>query len=368
MSFTTEEIFLGIMSGTSCDGLDLALVGFQEKSGRMHYRFLQEKMIPYHSAMQKRLLSCTALSALDLVLLEHEWTILVADSVNAFLSRSEIKPNCIGFHGHTVFHRPDLGYTMQMGSGATLASRCGIDVVCDFRQQDVARNGQGAPLVPLGDRDLFPEYEAFLNLGGFANATLRNSRNASETISAFDICAANIVLNRYAALLGKEYDAHGEEARQGQINLELLDSLNTITENMGENRFKSLGVEWLETHVIPRIEQCRINMIREQGPQSECTRSILATFTEHIAVQCGKHFRKGNVLVSGGGTHNTYLLERIQQHCLARLEKADKKLVDFKEALIFAYLAYCRVHLKENTLVDATGASKPSIAGALYKA
>jgi anhydro-N-acetylmuramic acid kinase len=365
MSFTTEEIFLGIMSGTSCDGLDLALVGFQEKYGRMHYRFLQEKMIPYNSEMQKRLLSCTELSALDLALLEHEWTIFVADSVNALLSRSEIKPNCIGFHGHTVFHRPDRGYTVQMGSGAILASRCSIDVVCDFRQQDVALNGQGAPLVPLGDRDLFPEYDAFLNLGGFANATLRDSNNA---ISAFDVCAANIILNRYAVLLGKQYDEHGAEARKGKVNIELLHSLNEITENNGESRLNSLGVEWLEAFVIPRIEQFRTNQIREHNRETEHTRTILATFTEHIAVQCGKQFRKGNVLVSGGGTHNTYLLERIQQNCLATLEKADKKLVDFKEALIFAYLAYCRVHLKENTLIEVTGASKPSIGGALYKA
>jgi anhydro-N-acetylmuramic acid kinase len=229
----------------------------------------------------------------------------------------------------------------------------------------VALNGQGAPLVPLGDRDLFPEYDAFLNLGGFANATLRDSNNA---ISAFDVCAANIILNRYAVLLGKQYDEHGAEARKGKVNIELLHSLNEITENNGESRLNSLGVEWLEAFVIPRIEQFRTNQIREHNRETEHTRTILATFTEHIAVQCGKQFRKGNVLVSGGGTHNTYLLERIQQNCLATLEKADKKLVDFKEALIFAYLAYCRVHFKENTLIEVTGASKPSIGGALYKA
>lgn len=367
MSFISEEIFLGIMSGTSCDGLDLALVSFQEKSGRMHYRFLRERMIAYNAVMQKRLLACAKLSALELVLLERDWTMFVADSVQAFLSDSEIKPICLGFHGHTVFHRPDLGYTIQMGNGAMLSSRCGIDVVCDFRQQDVALNGQGAPLVPLGERDLFPEYEAFLNLGGFANATLRNRDDSTDAIRAFDVCAANIVLNRYAKLLEKEYDENGAEARKGQVNAELLDSLNAVTDSIEKSR-NSLGVEWLDEYVIPCIERFRTKWNTEHVPQNDYTRTILATFTEHIAVQCGKKFNTGNVLVSGGGAYNVYLFERMQLNCKASLKKADNTLIDFKEALIFAYLAYCRVHLKENTLVEVTGASKPMVSGAFYKA
>lgn len=367
MSFKPEEIFLGIMSGTSCDGLDLVLVGFQESVHKMQYRFLGEKMIPYDATMQKRLLSCTILSANELALLEHQWTVFVADSVNAFLSHYDIKPHCIGFHGHTVFHRPELGYTVQMGSGATLSSRCGIDVVCNFRQQDVALHGQGAPLVPVGDRDLFPEYDAFLNLGGFANATLRDKQEGIETIRAFDICAANIVLNKYAALLGKSFDESGAEARTGVVDTLLLDSLNKITERNNENRLNSLGVEWLEETILPCMEQHRTNWLHEGLSEKETITTILATFTEHIAIQCGKHL-KGSVLVSGGGAHNAFLLERIEQNCYAKVEKADKRLVDFKEALIFAYLAYCRVHLKENTLISVTGAIKPSISGALYKA
>lgn len=367
MSFKPEEIFLGIMSGTSCDGLDLALVGFQESPTKMQYRFLGEKMVPYDTTMQKRLLSCTTLSANDLALLEHQWTVFVADSVNAFLSNYEIKPHCIGFHGHTVFHRPELGYSVQMGSGATLASRCGINVVCNFRQQDVALHGQGAPLVPVGDRDLFPEYDAFLNLGGFANATLRDKQNGIETIRAFDICAANIVLNKYAALLGKPFDESGAEARMGIVDTALLDRLNKITARNSESRLNSLGVEWLEENILPNLEQYRSNWLQQGLSEVDSIAQILATFTEYIAIQCGKHL-KGTVLVSGGGAHNTYLLERIEQNSLAKLEKADKRLVDYKEALIFAYLAYCRVHLKENTLISVTGAIKPSISGALYKA
>jgi len=367
MSFKPEEIFLGIMSGTSCDGLDLALIGFEEAETKMRYRFLGEEMVAYDAAMHKRLLSCTTLSANELALLEHEWTVFAADSVNAFLSQYDIKPHCIGFHGHTVFHRPELGYTVQMGSGATLASRCGIDVVCNFRQQDVALHGQGAPLVPVGDRDLFPEYDAFLNLGGFANATLRDNQKGIETIRAFDICAANIVLNRYAALLGKPFDESGAEARKGIIDAVLLDWLNQITESNNESRLNSLGVEWLEETILPCLEQYRTKQLHEGHPEAQSISTILATYTEHIAIQCGKQL-KGTVLVSGGGTHNTYLLERIEQNSQAKLEKADKKLIDFKEALIFAYLAYCRIHLKENTLISVTGAEKPSISGALYKA
>lgn len=365
MGLEAEQIFLGLMSGTSCDGLDLALVAFSEHENAMQFRWIDQTMIPYTDAMQKRLLSCSQLEAHELALFENEWTIRVASEVNTFLHNQIEKPVCIGFHGHTVFHRPEFGYTVQMGSGATLASLCGIDVVCNFRQQDVAAGGQGAPLVPVAERDLFPQYDAFLNLGGFANATMRDKTG----IRAFDICAANIVLNKYARQLGLAFDRNGDLARSGMVNRELLDLLIANSLKARGQELNSLGVEWVEETIIPVLDNWLEHEIMHIGDKQKCIAQVLASYTEFIAIECARQFFEyGRVLVSGGGAHNGYLVERMQIHTQAKLFIADARITDFKEALAFAYLAYCRINSKENTVVSVTGAKQAHISGGWYKA
>jgi anhydro-N-acetylmuramic acid kinase len=365
LGLAAEQIFLGIMSGTSCDGLDLALVGFSETEREFGFRWIDQRMIPYEESMQQSLISCSKMQANELAQFENEWTNWVADTVKAFLEHQSERPCCIGFHGHTVFHRPELGYTVQMGSGASLAAKCRIDVVCNFRQQDVASGGQGAPLVPVAERDLFPKYDAFLNLGGFANATVRDSSG----IRAFDICGANIVLNNYTMKLGMQFDCDGKLARSGSVNSELIALLVSVSVQARGNTLNSLGIEWVEKHIFPTLDAWIDQQVNQGNDLTTYITSLVASYTEFIAIECAKQFSKGStVLLSGGGAHNIYLTERMRYHAHAELIVADKRLTDFKEALAFAYLAFCRVNGRENTLISVTGAKRASHSGAWYKA
>jgi anhydro-N-acetylmuramic acid kinase len=367
MGLKEEQIFLGIMSGTSCDGLDLALVGFKEELGIVHVRWIAHQMISYNDEMRLRLIHCSKLPANELARLENDWTNWVSEAVITFLAGQKERPSCIGFHGHTVFHRPELGYTYQMGSGATLSAKCAIDVVADFRQQDVARGGQGAPLVPVCERDLFPEFDAFLNLGGFANATIIENSNRN-IVRAFDVCGANLVLNRYAAKLGFSYDVNGDLARKGNLDEALLKSMFALNDSAQTSNKQSLGVEWLESIIIPVLDLWLNDQVNCGQHLEASICGLLSTYTDFIAAQCGQVFKGNTVLVSGGGAHNTYLMERLRANSKATFTIADKRITDFKEALAFAYLAYCRINLCENTLVSVTGANQASIAGAWYKA
>ncbi len=351
------------MSGTSCDGLDMALCRFSGDAGKPDFKLISAQTIAYNATWERRLQSVLHASALELARLENEWTRFVAEHVSAFLNQQEVRADLIGFHGHTVFHQPEHGLTYQMGSGATLAVLTGISVVCDFRRPDVAAGGQGAPLVPMGELHLFTDYEAFLNIGGFANMSLRKGSG----MKAFDICPANIVLNRYARMLNIPYDSGGQLARSASIILELLSELNKI-EYYHDLKKGSLGLEWAEKEVIPIIE----NWLQADGSKTlsieEKVRRILSTITEHIAEQIGSLLQSGQTMVTGGGALNTYLMERIQFYSKSKLVLPDKQLIDFKEAIVFAYLAYLRYHGLPNTLTEVTHADRQLSAGAVYLA
>jgi anhydro-N-acetylmuramic acid kinase len=358
-----ERIFLGIMSGTSCDGLDLALVSFKHFEGSFDFNLIKTHCFDYDAHWRTRLKTCMALSAIELIQLEHQWSTWVADRINDFLI-DQVKPECIGFHGHTVFHRPDEHFTYQMGDGALLAMHCGIDVVCDFRRQDVALGGQGAPLVPIGDLHLFKNYDAFLNLGGFANVSIRNGATISN---AFDVCAVNSVLNYYASLLGFEFDDSGLNARSGDINYSLLEALNTMPVFSSGHK-TSLGMEWVHRECLPLITVFFDEMLAQGMPNEASIKSVLATFCRHIAYKCAEALNVSKaVLVSGGGVCNVFLMECLKNACNAQLETEGSEITAFKEALIFAFLAYCRVEGYANTLTEATGAKEVCSAGAHYK-
>ena len=359
-----ERIFLGIMSGTSCDGLDLALVSFIREESEISFKLLKTHCFDYDAHWRTRLKSCMDLSGMELIQFEQQWSTWVADRVNKFLIE-HVKPECIGFHGHTVFHRPDEHVTYQMGNGALLAMHCGIDVVCDFRRQDVALGGQGAPLVPMGDLHLFNNYDAFLNLGGFANVSIRKGKTISN---AFDICAVNSVLNHYASLLGFEFDDSGQHARTGEVNYALLEALNTMPVFSLEHK-NSLGMEWVYRECLPLIMVFFDEMLGQGINKEAAIKSVLATFCRHIAHKCAQALNGSEtVLVSGGGVCNVFLMECIMDACSVKLETESSEITTFKEALIFAFLAYCRVEGYANTLTEATGAKEVCSAGAYYKA
>jgi anhydro-N-acetylmuramic acid kinase len=347
------SIGLGVMSGTSLDGIDLALCVFDNN---LKTNVLLFDTIGYPLELKNKLLTVHSLNALQYFQFQNEYSAFTAQCINTFLSRAEVKPEYIAVHGHTVFHQPEHSLTVQMLNGSLLSVLTGIPVVCDFRSADVAAGGQGAPLVPIGDAILFGEYEACLNLGGFANISYISD---GQRI-AFDIAPVNIVLNYLASTLGKEYDHNGNFAKSGKLDAALFHKLNSI-KYYHQPPPKSLGREWAEKEIITLIKRSAVSSY-----------DLLCTFTEHIAFQISQsiaHLAHGSkVLCTGGGTHNIFLVERITNHLSekCKLVIPEKELIDAKEALIFALLGKLRLDGKVNSIRSVTGASQDTCGGAVY--
>ena len=346
---------IGIMSGTSLDGLDLAWCGFSELGeGRWDYKVLDAKTIPYPDEFRERLARATEMSALEYCRLDVALGERIADEVNAFIGDRE-RPAFIASHGHTVFHQPDKGLTTQIGSGAIIAARTGIPTVSDFRAVDVALQGQGAPLVPIGDELLFASYDACLNLGGFSNISFRHDGRRV----AFDISPCNMALNLLARHAGMAYDADGAMAASGQCLPDLLDALNRL-EYYALPGPKSLGKEWFETCFQPLLEPCL-----HKGNIADGLRTVV----EHIAQQIARALPESahTLLVTGGGALNRFLIQRIAALYPGTVTVPDKQIVEFKEALIFAFLGLLRINHRINTLRTVTGAMKDSCGGCVWR-
>lgn len=341
---------LGLMSGTSLDGLDMALCKFT--TGKKNkFKILYTSTIKFNNVLQKKLKNAHLVSGYELMLLNNEFAYFMAGQVNNFIAEKSARADLIASHGHTVFHRPDKNMTLQIGSGAVLAALTNLPVVCDFRSTDIALGGQGAPLVPKGDDDLFTQYDYCLNLGGIANVSYvkRGKR------IAFDICPANMALNYLANLKHMAYDKNGSLACKGNINKQLLKQLNALGYYKASYP-KSLGREWFEKNFKPLLDNYKISVYDK-----------LATVCEHIAFQisfsCNSN---GSMLVTGGGAHNLFLIEKIKKYFKGRIVIPDKEIIDYKEALIFAWLGLLRFLRKENIYKSYTGAERNSISGALY--
>lgn len=347
------QYVLGLMSGTSLDGLDLAFCRFELVKGTWHYRIVEAETIPYTRDWQQRLQMLDRLSAGDLALADVELGHLMGKLAKEFIDKHRLKPGFISSHGQTIFHQPHLKWTTQIGNGAAIAAETGLPVVCDFRSTDVALGGQGAPLVPIGDRLLFPGFTFCLNLGGFANISFEHGGNRI----AYDICPVNMVLNTLAGKAGKAFDDRGNLARSGTLLPGLLESLNQLP-FYHQAPPKSLGKEWVEEYIRPLIPD----------PGSRIP-DLLATFCEHIAIQVGKNTGTNGadrLLITGGGALNTYLVERIRHHATPQVALPDLQTIQFKEALIFAFLGLLRWRGEVNCLSSVTGASKDNIGGAIY--
>jgi anhydro-N-acetylmuramic acid kinase len=344
---------IGLMSGTSLDGVDIAWCEFEQRNNQWSFEIRNAVTIAYSDLWRKRLSEANNLDAYNFSLLNCEYGSYLGDHVRDFVLRYSLMPDLVASHGHTIFHRPDLGVTVQIGHGAYIAKSSGLPVVCDFRSPDVARGGEGAPLVPVGDQLLFSEYRYCLNLGGFGNISFDQS---GERI-AFDICPVNIVLNHLARKMGKSFDENGNIARQGEIDANLLASLNELSYYQ-KNPPKSLGREWLESVVLPILEKSTIS-----------TKDKIRTFTEHIAIQVVEstiNKKIGQILVTGGGAHNVFLLKRIEFHSNNKIVIPDQLLTDYKEAMIFAFLGLRRYQGLNNIFGSVTGASCDLCSGAIY--
>ena len=341
---------LGLMSGTSMDGLDLALCDFSQQNNSVSFKLLASETVLYEPVWKERLQNAFEASAEQYFKLHSLYGEFIAEKVNVFLKNNSQTANYIASHGHTIFHRPQLGFTTQMGCGATIAAKTGIDTVCDFRSLDVALNGQGAPLVPIGDRDLFPESESCLNIGGIANISFTKNGKTS----AFDICIANMALNYLTESIGKAYDDGGALAASGKSNGELLQQLLDLNTQQ-----QSLGREWFEQHFLPVLNSSTI-LLNDK----------LATCLEYMVFHISSVFKQENlnsVLITGGGAYNTFFTERLKTNYSGSINIPEDKIIQFKEAIIFAYLGYLRVNENSNTLSSVTKASRDSVGGCIYK-
>ncbi|MBE7629151.1 anhydro-N-acetylmuramic acid kinase [Tenacibaculum piscium] len=342
---------IGLMSGTSLDGIDLVFVKFDKKNYK-DFKILAAETIAYSNAWKGKLQEAISFSKDDLLLLDIEYAVLLSEEINVFIKKNNITYiDFIASHGHTILHQPDKGITLQIGYGKVIAENTQQKVICDFRTQDVALGGQGAPLVPIGDELLFSQYDFCVNLGGFANVSYQKK---AQRI-AFDICPVNIVLNHYVQKLGFAYDDKGQIAKSSKINEEVLAKLNAL-DFYKKSAPKSLGLEWVQEIIFPLIDASEKNIP-----------IILRTFIEHSAIQIGKIIHKNDaVLITGGGVFNDFLINRIEFYAEQKIEIPSKGLINYKEALIFAFLGLLRSENQVNCLESVTGAKKDHSSGVIF--
>ncbi|MDX1544513.1 MAG: anhydro-N-acetylmuramic acid kinase [Christiangramia sp.] len=350
----TNYKVIGVMSGTSLDGIDLVLTEISFE-GRTDFKIIVSETFPYPHEWRQKLDAAINLDPAELNKLDDDYTIYLSEVIRRFIQKYEIDLiDAVCSHGHTVKHRPEQGVTFQIGNRPKLAKLIDAPVVCDFRVQDVELGGQGAPLVPIGDRLLFNEYKYCINLGGFANVSLERD---SQRI-AYDICPVNTVLNYFMRKLQKEYDEDGKLARAGELDEELLAKLDSL-KYYKKAPPKSLGIEWVNCEIIPLIEK-----------NTREIPNILRTFTVHVAGQianCLDNDPDSKVLLTGGGTFNTFLIEEVKSRSKCNFIVPEKQLIDFKEALIFALLGVLKLRGEINVLHSVTGAKIDHSSGRIYE-
>ncbi|MDC1226725.1 anhydro-N-acetylmuramic acid kinase [Algibacter sp.] len=348
-----EYNIIGVMSGTSLDGIDLVYAKFCLDE-TWSFKIVHAETVEYHSYWYDTLKELVNKSIEELKEVDTNYTKHLAKVIKNFITKYQIKNiDAICSHGHTALHQPENKLTYQIGNKPMLAELLKETVVCDFRVQDVELGGQGAPLVPIGDELLFSEFDFCLNLGGFANISM----NFKGTRIAYDICPVNIVLNHYVGKLGLNYDDEGEIASKGNISVDLLNQLNALGFYKATYP-KSLGLEWVNTNIFPLIDTFELEI-----------QDILKTFVEHIAVQIASEINKKNtstVLITGGGVYNVYLIDRIKAHSIQKLIVPKKEVIEFKEALIFGFLGVQKLRNEVNCLSSVTGAIKDHSSGKIF--
>ncbi len=344
---------IGVMSGTSLDGIDLAYVSFSFNK-KWQFKILVAETVAYSEIWFQKLKTLVSLKRENLNLLDNDYTKYLSETINEFIDRHGlIDIDAVCSHGHTALHQPQSGLTYQMGNLPKIASFIKQKVVCDFRVEDVELGGQGAPLVPIGDELLFSEYDFCLNLGGFANisTTTKNER------IAYDICPVNIVLNHYMSQLDLAFDNKGQMASKGEINQDLLEQLNSL-EFYQQKPPKSLGLEWVNSLIFPLINSNEMAL-----------EDLLRTFVEHISITIANEINKKEnalVLVTGGGTYNDFLMERLTFHSNNSIEIPVRKIIEYKEALIFGLIGVLKLRGEVNCLRSVTGASRNHSSGKIY--
>ncbi len=353
---------IGLMSGSSLDGLDIAHVQLEEVRGKWSYEILHADCVPYADQWITDLRNATDTNVGDFLKLNTRYGKYLGAQINEFIAKYDLghKVHFIASHGHTVFHEPQHGTTSQIGDGAAIAAITGLPVISDLRAMDVALGGQGAPIVPIGDKLLFAGNDYLLNIGGIANVTIKND----DVFTAFDICPANQVLNALAAREGKTMDEDGAMAAQGSLLPGILDELNNV-EYYKKQPPKSLSNEAARDMVFPILLESSHN-----------TNDLLHTMSVHIAEQVANAVKQNShgkeqvtLLATGGGAFNSFLITQLEKalapHNVA-VVVPDANVVKYKEALVMALIGTLRWREEVNVLSSVTGASRDSVGGALW--
>jgi len=352
MKNTTKHI-IGVMSGTSLDGIDIAYIKISYNNSYT-FKILNSTTVSYTVQWKTILKEGFHLSGEKLTKLNADYGVHLGNTILNFITKNKIENiDFIASHGHTIFHNPEKNYTLQIGNGPQITAITGIKTICDFRVQDIALGGQGAPLVPIGDKLLFSEYDYCLNLGGFVNISF----NKNGQRIAFDICPVNIVLNHYVSKLNLEYDDKGTIASTGNINRKLLEELNNLP-FYNDTKPKSLGYEFIVETIFPIIDKFNLEIS-----------DVLRTFVEHVAIQIVKKIDSNSektVLVAGGGAYNTFLINRIQFYTKTQLIIPEDTIINYKEALVFALLGFLKDEGQNNCLKSVTGANKNHCSGIVF--
>ena len=339
------------MSGTSVDGLDICYVSF-DNHDPSKYEIIDCDTIDYDDNLKTKLKNIIKLDNDQIKQIDKEFGEFIGLNVLKFIKKNTLyKADLISSHGHTVFHEPKFNKTLQIGNGEIINKVTKIKTVNNFREQDIQLGGQGAPLVPIGDKLLFDDYKYCLNLGGFTNISVKDSR----TIFAYDICPLNTVLNHYANKLGYECDLGGKLSKKGVINIDLFNELNDL-DYYKKSYPKSLGLEFVIENIFPITEKYKIKEV-----------DILATYIEHASFQIKRNIDNGSkVLLTGGGTFNNNLIKTLNHDSKINFIVPDKTIINYKESLIFALLGYLKINGKVNCLRSVTGASHDHSSGDIY--
>ncbi len=348
MIYTT----LGLMSGTSLDGLDMALCEFDTEN-YADFKIIDAKTEKYPENLSDKIKNSLKLSVVDFVDLHKSYGKFIAEQVDKFLSGRKI--DFIASHGHTVIHYPNKNINFQLGDCATISALTGITAICDFRSVDIALGGQGAPLVPIGDKWLFPEYDTFLNIGGFSNISFKRN----DSVIAYDICPSNYALNYYAEKLGKAFDFNGNFGKKGEIIPKMLKELQNL-EYFSANPPKSLADHWFFDVFLKIVENYDVSIYDK-----------LRTIYELVSIEIAKNIdaqKTRKILITGGGAYNKFLLELIKSRTNAELVVPANEIVDYKEAVIFAFLGVLRIEQQANCLSKVTGAKMDNVGGGIYSA
>lgn len=358
------------MSGTSLDGVDIALVSFDEKKPTLvasHYRPYPEELFQSTKSLCRK----SNVRFDELALVDVKLGDFYAEGIHQLLSSTDTLTSsitAIGSHGQTIQHSPNSTppYTLQIGDANRIAENTGITVVADFRRRDMAAGGQGAPLVPAFHKAMFQtnkENLAIINIGGISNVTFL-SKDASEPLIGFDCGPGCTLMDQWTQIhFDKPYDASGDLAKQGAVNTPLLDSL--LSDSYFESHYpKSTGPEYFS------LEWLQNKLQQYPSTQLDTLSTLCELTAASIELSLNQIPGTDKILICGGGSHNTYLKERIKARTKQALTTTETYGIhpDWVEAMAFAWLAKQTMEGKNGNCPSVTGATKEVVLGAIYAA